>query len=379
MEKEDDLTSDKYKTYSIKESAEEELMSAQKSLLKVVLFFVTLSFISFALVREIEVFVLPFIIVMLLFIFYLINTFLIYWDRRRKFWDIVASIHDWDLGFKFENEANFLFGKGKTFSANYINGKFADAGFHIFELVGRRSPFTAFVFELDKKFPHCYLDRKDNKYSRTNELIPLTTIPPQFAKFYELHVPKKYEIELLQIFNINTLAYLLDSNTNYDVELYENKLIIIHKHRFDSVEEFEIEIQKVEKLYNQMKGDLKTFSYSKIGDLSPMLDEVKVDQYKRLYGLKKVIFSFISSIIFDSRVTNEKLLKLTRYFLLIQIIIFIIITLLFLLAIFIEPSFFDYNITLPFIILIGVLAYISLILKSWYEIRTSKRYKHLTK
>ena len=169
-----------------------------------------------------------------------------------------------------------------------------DVPMRVFEIEGKTIPFTAFAFKLKGNFPHCYLDRIDNKHGETKMLIPLATLPSEFSKFYKLHVPRKYEMEALQIFTTDILSYFLENDIPYDIEFYDNEMIVIYKSYFDTVNEFKVELEKVGKLMSRMRTNLDRIDFDKIGNLPPLLAKVEIDQYKKSHRIKMFIWKIVT-------------------------------------------------------------------------------------
>lgn len=129
--------------------------------------------------------------------------------------------------------------------------------------------YTVFGFTYQGTFPHAYLNRLDNTYGiSVGETIP---VPTEFSKVFRLSAPRKYEIEVLQIFTPDTLQYLLDIGLPYDVELVGQELLLFTEGKIYDREELEKRFELAKALNDRFDDILHKMRFAKVGTYSSSL------------------------------------------------------------------------------------------------------------
>lgn len=129
---------------------------------------------------------------------------------------------------------------------------------------------TTFILDFKGNFPHLYLNCLHNGlgFSKYGEHISL---PHEAEKKYRLYGPKEYEIEALQVFTEDVLAYLLDAFLHYDIELVDKKLFIFVRPHIDSGKNLAECFSKICGLIEVLARNLDKIKFSKIGDYNERL------------------------------------------------------------------------------------------------------------
>lgn len=129
--------------------------------------------------------------------------------------------------------------------------------------------YTVFVFKFNGHFPHLYLNNKHNHYNvYVGENVPL---PAEFSKQFTLSVPRKYEIEALEIFTPDVLEVILDGGFAHDIELVDQELLFFSEGIIDDVEKLEKEFTLALALEDILDEKLDRMKFEKIGDMPSVL------------------------------------------------------------------------------------------------------------
>lgn len=194
---------------------------------------------------------------------------------RRRFWKQFAKRHGWTYAARGDTrvERAVMFRQGYSRTIRHvISGNFAGGRpLRIFEYqfsVGygsRRRDYHYTVFEVrfTGRFPHLYLNYLDNHYGvSVGGTVPL---PQEFEQAYRLSAPKEYELEALQIFTPELLAYLLDTKLPHDVELVDHELLIFTWEYVDGLKALEAEFATAVNLMERLARKLDRFTFAEIG------------------------------------------------------------------------------------------------------------------
>lgn len=199
--------------------------------------------------------------------------------RKPRFWEEVAESYGWTytkrVSVKDEPALMFRQGAGRA-ASDLLSGELHGLPFRMFQFSfsvgGGRSAtyysYTVSEFTFAGRFPHLYLNRLGDFYLPhiKKGVMPMVSLPIEFEKKFELYAPAQYEIEALEIFTPDTLAYLLDHDWRYDLEMVDNKLIIFGTKNFGSVRDFHVELEKVAGLAQHLANRLNRASLSPIGN-----------------------------------------------------------------------------------------------------------------
>ena len=122
-------------------------------------------------------------------------------------------------------------------------------------------------------FPHIYLNnvRNRNLTSIKSFFLPRVALPAPLEGKFNLHGPKGYEIEVLEIFTPDILAHLLDVDWQHDFELVDQKLYIFREKPLRTKQELEEEIERLQKFLTILTPKLNRMKLAPIGDLSHKL------------------------------------------------------------------------------------------------------------
>lgn len=212
-------------------------------------------------------------------IFYVIIVFYVYRAQskaRSSFWKQFAEINGWQYKQwgDVKQESGIMFRQGNTRGiSNVIEGNIDDRQFKIFNYqfnIGldkskKTYYYTVFAFYFHGHFPHIYLNNKHNSYSlNIGEIISLSG---EFDKQFSLSVPRKYEIEALQIFTPDVSAAILDGGFSHDIELVDREILFFSDGQINDVEKLEKEFMSALKLEDLLDEKLDKMKFEKIGDM----------------------------------------------------------------------------------------------------------------
>jgi len=122
-------------------------------------------------------------------------------------------------------------------------------------------------------FPHIYLNNTRN-YNLSNLkgfFLPRISLPAELEKKFDLHGPKEYEIEVLEIFTPDLLVHLLDMGWEHDIELVDQKLYVFREKPIRTKQELENEVVRLQKLVEILAPKLNRLKLTPIGDLTSTL------------------------------------------------------------------------------------------------------------
>jgi hypothetical protein len=122
-------------------------------------------------------------------------------------------------------------------------------------------------------FPHIYLNNTKNRNISFLKglLLPRLTLPTELEKKFNLHSPKEYEIETLEIFTPDLLLNLLNMQWEHDLELVDQKLFVFREKPIRTKQEIADEIERLEKLLEILAPKLNHQKLTPIGDHSTIL------------------------------------------------------------------------------------------------------------
>ena len=210
---------------------------------------------------------------------------LYYYQRIRQriyaqFWQQFAKSRRWryeERGDPLQEKA-LLFRQGRRPEIHHVTTGTVD---------GRRLRIFAFQFTLKKGkqsvrcgyivfefttfgyFPHLYLNRRSNSFNYSAGVS--VSLPSEFEEFFTLSAPRQYEIEALQIFTPNVLAYLLDSKLKHDLELVDQELLMFVPGQIKTRTQLETEYKTACDLMSVLAPVLDRIKFSPVGDLTHRL------------------------------------------------------------------------------------------------------------
>jgi hypothetical protein len=199
-----------------------------------------------------------------------------------SFWQQLATANYWkytgdkdcshEMGIMFRQGDKNMENKGVSIT-NCIEGNAGDHRFRIFNFhlvtggSGKNKSsfgYTVFSFKFEGNFPHIYLNNKHNSMGiKINNYIP---IPGEFEKQFLLSAPKEYEVEALQIFTPDVLAYFLDNGLYYDIEFVDQEMLVFTDKQINNIDDFEKKFNHIIGLKELFEKKLDTLKFEKIGD-----------------------------------------------------------------------------------------------------------------
>ena len=195
---------------------------------------------------------------------------------RERFWRQFAETRGFTYHPKGDHaaEAAVMFhqGHGRRM-LHVISGQTGDRALRVFSYqftVGsgkssRTYPYTVFEFRFASRFPHLYCNQRYNNYGVTvGVTVPL---PAEFEKKFAVRAPKEYEIEALEVFTPDLLAYLLDSEFAHDLEIVDQELLIFTAGFMNTVDDLERKFNDAVALANRLAPKLDRFRFTPIGQL----------------------------------------------------------------------------------------------------------------
>jgi|SRR3989344_1933595 len=198
-------------------------------------------------------------------------------QARQSFWKQFAARKGWSYEpwsrTSLELGAMFREGEGREIS-NVVSGPSDGRSVRIFtytfykkrfgEKNSRTYNYTVFAFKFKGHFPHIYLDRIGNPY--TIKVGKQISVPVEFKEKFRLSAPEGYEIEALQIFTPELLAFILDSSLKHDVELVNQELLLYVPGKIDNLDELEKEFSEALTMANKFAPVLDSIQFQRIGD-----------------------------------------------------------------------------------------------------------------
>lgn len=135
--------------------------------------------------------------------------------------------------------------RGSFFAEDAINGDFIGYAFSIYNIhyeprhndMEFTKHFTMAMIDYKTKLPRIFLESRRHKYSFVNvknifdrESEKMIKLEGDFNKYFNLYIPKDYEIESLQIFAPDVMAALIDSSKDFDIEFFGSR-VYIYSHK----------------------------------------------------------------------------------------------------------------------------------------------------
>lgn len=161
----------------------------------------------------------------------------------------------------------------RVFEGKFVTGDAKTRSHHV---------YAAYAFQFAGTFPHFYLNRKDNKYTHVTQTLPRLALQHAFSQKFDVYVPKEYEMEALQIFTPDLLAYLLDTDWPHDVEFVDNTMFVVRKHIIQRRSEFLHDLESVGALAERVRNNVQGMRYAPVGDLPPLLRNVSLTWYGKI-------------------------------------------------------------------------------------------------
>lgn len=201
-------------------------------------------------------------------------------QRMVRFWTQVAESYGWSYAprISVKGEQALLFKQGRArVGTHVLTGTLHELPLTLFQYrftkgsgkSARVIAYTVFEFTFKGRFPHLYLNYKHNYNPSFFELLrlPRVALPVGFEEYFTLYVPQQYEIEALELFTPDTLAFLLDKRWRYDVEMMDNRMLVFARPSSGSAEQFMEELERVSVLVRHLEQKLHRASFEPIGDL----------------------------------------------------------------------------------------------------------------
>ncbi len=204
-----------------------------------------------------------------------------------RFWENFATANSWsyakavdtadEKGVMFKRSGRFMKPMAYNFARNAVSGTWEGRPARIFEYQftlgsGKSSEthfYTVFEFSFAGTFPHLYLNRKKDRYG-IDAGKPLR-LPAEFERSFELFAPDQYEVEALEIFTPDVLAYLVDVDWPFDLELIDQRLIVYREMHITSSMQLASEWHRAKALATKLAPVLDRVTYSPIGTHAPSL------------------------------------------------------------------------------------------------------------
>lgn len=203
--------------------------------------------------------------------------------KRRLFWQQIAKANDWihTVEASHRQEKSVVIRKRSKEKEEYddkllnnlITGRINGREFRIFEFMLRKGDsfqrFTIFAFKFLGAFPNILLNYRNNHHDiRIGEYI---STPIEFEKKYLLSVAKEYEIEALQIFTPEIMAFLLENEVKHDMEFVDQEVLFFTEGALFKYADFQKVFAQCAKVADLLGAKLDKMKYQKIGDLSQNL------------------------------------------------------------------------------------------------------------
>lgn len=192
---------------------------------------------------------------------------------RKAFWQQLAATNGWsyEADGDVAAEAGLMFHQGHSQNIfNVITGNFDGRKMRIFTFhfatgsgkQRRDYYYTVYEFTFAGQFPHLNLNSLLNMYGVAGGVkLPL---PAEFEKFYRLTAPEEYEIEALQVFTPDILAYLIDRQLPYDVELVNQEMLIYVKGQVNDLQQLEQDYARACDFAQRMAPTLDKMRFAEI-------------------------------------------------------------------------------------------------------------------
>ncbi len=203
--------------------------------------------------------------------------------KRELFWQQIAKTNGWvhTAEASHRQEKSVIIRKRSKEKEGYddkllnnvITGRTGGREFRIFEFMLKKGDsfqhFTIFAFKFLGVFPNILLNYRNNHHDiRIGEYI---STPIEFEKKYLLSVAKEYEIEALQIFTPEIMAYLLENEISHDIEFVDQEVMFFTEGMLFKHEDFQKIFAQCAKVADLLGSRLDNMGCQKIGDLSQNL------------------------------------------------------------------------------------------------------------
>lgn len=195
-----------------------------------------------------------------------------------QFWKEIAEQFGYTYVHRpyFQNVA-LMFQEGRRKATGHgLTGTIADHAFRFFQYrytVGsgknsRTYHYCVAEIVFSGTVPHIYLNniRNHGLSNLKSYFLPRIPLPAALEKDFNLHGPKQYEMEVLEIFTPDLLQHFLDENWTRDIELVDQKLYVYRESPLESSEQFQDEIQRLQKLLHILTPKLNRARLTQIGD-----------------------------------------------------------------------------------------------------------------
>lgn len=131
--------------------------------------------------------------------------------------------------------------RGSFFAEDAISGNFIGYPFSIFNIhyeprhndMEFTKHFTMALIDYKTNLPRIFLESRRHKRSLENvkkefdrEAEQMVILEGDFNKYFDLYIPKEYEIEALQIFTPDVMAVLIDRSKAFDLEFFGDHLYV---------------------------------------------------------------------------------------------------------------------------------------------------------
>ena len=123
----------------------------------------------------------------------------------------------------------------------------------IFEIVLKDFDFPWIFFQSKSLFLYC---GHNNRFITEKNDIKIS-LEKDFNDYFNLYTQRGYGIEVIQIFNNETLAFLRDISGDYNIEFIKNRIYIYSGSVFSDEKKVEDIYEVAEKIFKSMKPVLK--------------------------------------------------------------------------------------------------------------------------
>ncbi len=197
---------------------------------------------------------------------------------ERLLWKELAERYGFTYVHKpYFQSAALVFQEGHSrATVNGLTGTLSDRPFRLFQYnytvgTGKNKQYHTYcVAEVAfaGTFPHLYLNNTKNRdLSNLKGLfLPRLSLPHELEGTFNLHCPKEYEIEALEIFTPDILAHILDAGWEHDLELVDQKLYVFREIPIINREALEYELARLKELLEMLAPKLNRMKLEKVGD-----------------------------------------------------------------------------------------------------------------
>lgn len=195
------------------------------------------------------------------------------------FWQEVAHLHGYTYVHRpYFQERALVFQQGQERGTGHgLMGTVYDRPFRFFQYhytTGRgkneqtHHAYNVYEVAFSGTFPHIYLNNTHNRdlSNLKGFFLPRISLPHELEKKFNLHGPKQYEIEVLEIFTPTLLLHLLETDWEHDLELVDQKLYVFREESIRTKQAFEQELERLEKLLALLTPKLNHMRLTPIGD-----------------------------------------------------------------------------------------------------------------